>query len=101
MDLNIKSLIIQEDRPEHIARHDVTVEEVLEVLNKDYVFCKGKLGRWLVIGKTSTERLLTIVIGERKQQGIYGLVTARVSKKKERNFYLEFTSQIGVENDQS
>lgn len=101
MDLKIKSLIIEEDRPKHIARHNVTVKEVLEVINKDYAFCKGKLGRWLIIGKTNKDRLLTIVVGERKERDIYGLVTARVSKKKEQSFYLEFTSQIGVENDQN
>lgn len=103
MDLKIKLLVVEEDRPEYIARHGVTIKEVLEVVDKDYAFCKGKLGRWLIIGKTSRGRLLTIVVGNRKETGAYGLVTARVSKKKERSFYFEFTHQIGVEieNDQN
>ena len=32
MDLVIDELIVEEDRPEHIAKHGVEVTEVLEVL---------------------------------------------------------------------
>lgn len=31
MDIVIDDLVIEEDRPAHIAKHDVAVEEVLEV----------------------------------------------------------------------
>ena len=82
MDVTIDELIIEEDRPEHIAKHNVTIEEVLEIVNGDYVFIDGKLGRWLLIG-------------ERKQKNAYGLVTARPSSKEERSFYKEYITQKG------
>lgn len=56
MDLTIDELIIEEDRPEHVAKHNVKIEEVLEIVNGDYVFIEGKLNRWLLIGKTKKER---------------------------------------------
>ena len=92
MDFVIEELIIEEDRPEHIARHKVTIEEVLEIINGDYVYIDGKLGRWLLIGNTKKNRFLTVVIGERDKKNVYGLVTARPSSKEERSFYNEFTT---------
>ncbi len=89
MDVNIDELIIEEDRPAHIAKHKVTIEEVLEVLAGDYLVVKGKLGRSLLIGKTANQRLITVVVGPRNGVNKYGLVTARPTKKKERLLYQE------------
>lgn len=91
MDIIIGELIIEEDRSEHISKHKVTIEEVLEIVNGDYVYIDGKLGRWLLIGKTKKRRFLTVVVGERNKNNVYGLVTARQSSKEERSFYAEFT----------
>lgn len=99
MDLIIKELIIEEGRLEHIAKHNVSGDEVLEIINGDYVYIKGKHGQWLLLGKTRKNRPLTVIVGERKQKGIYGLVTARPSSKEERSFYQEFTFQKGGEKD--
>ncbi|HUD44412.1 MAG TPA: hypothetical protein VMR41_02625 [Patescibacteria group bacterium] len=91
MDIIIDELIVEEDRPEHIAKHNIQLEEVFQVLNGGYVFIDGKLGRWLLIGKTTKKRFLTIIIGARKKKNTYGLVTARPSRKEEKSFYKEFT----------
>ncbi len=91
MDIIIDKLIIEEDRSRHIFKHKVTIEEVLEIVNADYVYIDGKLGRWLLIGKTKKKRFLTVVVGERSTKNVYGLVTARPSSKEERSFYAEFT----------
>lgn len=99
MDVKIDELIIEEDRPKHIARHKVKVDEVLEIVSGEYVYIQGKENRWLLIGKTKKSRFLTIVVGERKGENVYGLVTARSSSKEERSFYQEFTlTQGGEEN---
>lgn len=95
MDLVIDELIIEEDRVEHIARHNVVIEEVLEIVNGDFLFIAGKEERWLLIGKTEKERFLTVIVGVRKRKNSYGLVTARPSSKEERNFYKEFIFQQG------
>lgn len=89
---DIDELIIEEDRPKHIAKHKVKIEEVQEVLSEEYVWIKAKLDRWKVIGKTKKARFLAIIVGKRHKKGVYGLVTARPAKRKERNFYKEFTS---------
>lgn len=77
----------------------MTIKEVREVTAGDYVYIKGKLGRWLLIGKTKKRRFVTVVVGERGKVNTYGLITARSSSRTERSFYLEFTlAQGGEEN---
>jgi hypothetical protein len=48
----IERLVIEDGRPAHIARHNTTIDEVLEVLVGDYIVGDGKHGRHIVIGKT-------------------------------------------------
>ena len=98
-DIIIEELIIEEDRPEHITKHNVKITEVLEIAYGDYVFIPGKLERWLLIGKTNKGRFLTIIIGKRKGKNVYGLVTARSAKKVEISFYKEYTTQKGGAKD--
>ena len=100
-DVIIETLIIEADREDHIAKHDITIDEVLEIVTGDYVYIEGKLDRWLLIGKTKKERFLSIIVGERRVKNIYGLVTARPSRKEEKSFYMEFTLQGGEEHDKS
>lgn len=99
MDLNLGHLIIEKDRPAHIAKHGVTVKEVYEIIFADYVFIKGREDRWLLIGRTKRKRYLTIVVGKRSRKNTYGLVTARPASREERSFYKEFTFQIGGEQN--
>lgn len=99
MDLVIKTLIVDEHRLEHIARHQVAIEEVLEVVSGDYAYIQGRHERWLLIGKTSGGRFLTVVVGEREQSNAYGLVTARPASREERNLYSELAMEQGGEND--
>lgn len=94
-------MIIEADRDEHIAKHIIIIDEVLEVISGDYVYIQGKLDRWLLIGKTKKERFLTIVVGQRKTKYTYGFVTSRPSRKDEKSFYQKFTLQGGDENDKS
>lgn len=86
-DLVIDTLAIEEDRPAHIARHGVTVDDVLGVLAGDYISVQGKHGRYLIVGATEQGRVLAIVVGERAEQGTYGLVTARPAHRTERALY--------------
>ncbi len=98
-ELLIDTLIIEEDRPAHIAKHFVTIDEVIEVLTGDYVYIAGRENRWLVIGKTAREVFLTIVLGERAEENTYGLITARAARRKERSFYMEYITQGGGEEE--
>ena len=89
MDIVIDELIIEEDRSEHIAKHNVTVDEVLEVVFGDYATAKGKSDRVLLTGKTLNQRLITVIVGQRAGVNRYGSVTARSVKKKEKLLYQE------------
>jgi uncharacterized DUF497 family protein len=100
-DVIVDTLIIEEDRPDHIAKHNIIIDEVLEVLTGDYVYIAGRENRWLVIGKTARKVFLTIVIGERSEKNTYGLITARPSRRNERSFYIEYTTQEGGEEDEN
>jgi hypothetical protein len=48
-DVIVETLIIEEDRPGHIAKHNIIIDEVLEVLTGDYVYIAGRENRWLII----------------------------------------------------
>src|SRR4051812_10017897 len=98
-DLVIDILVIEEDRPAHIAKHQITVDEVLEVLTSNYIFIAGREKRWLVIGQTDEKTFLTVIIGERSEPNTYGLITARPARRNERGFYSEYVTQQGGEND--
>jgi uncharacterized DUF497 family protein len=95
----VDTLIIEEDRPTHIAKHNIIIDEILEVLTGDYVYIAGRENRWLIIGKTARKVFLTIVLGERPEQNTYGLITARPARRKERSFYIEYTTQKGGEEE--
>lgn len=100
MDVIVDELIIEEDRPGHIAEHKVKIEEVFEVLLGDYLVIEGKLGRSLLIGKTKNGRLITVIVGARSGINKYGLVTARPTKKKEKLLYQD-KFKTGGEKDES
>ena len=99
-DFIIENLIIEGDRPAHIARHKVTVDEVIEVLTGLYVSIADREQRWLVIGETESGRFLTIVLGEGKEQHTYGLVTARLARREERSLYISYAKQKGSHEDE-
>ncbi len=77
----------------------MTIEEVREIVSGDYVYIQGREGRWLLIGQTPKGRFLTVVVGERAQKNIYGLVTARPARREERSFYREMAQEQGGEQD--
>ena len=99
MDFVIHTLVVDEHRLEHIARHGVTIEEVMEIVSGDYVHIQGHHDRWLLIGQTSQGRFLTIVVGARTQSRTFGLVTARPASREERNFYRELALEQGGASD--
>jgi len=70
----------------HIARHQVTREEVEEVCQARPIVQEGYGGRSLVIGPTRSGRMLTIVL-DPEGEGIYYPVTARPASRRERAIY--------------
>jgi uncharacterized DUF497 family protein len=77
----------------HIARHGVTAEEAEEVCHGDFFLLQGKKRRIMLIGPTSTGRILALVL-EHEGEGDYYPVTARPASRKERRWYREQQEEV-------
>ena len=72
----------------HIARHEVTPEEVEEACQGEPVVQVGKQGRLLVFGPTRSGRMLTVILDPQSEgAGAYYPVTARPTSRRERTIY--------------
>lgn len=80
---NIEELIWDEYNLEHIKKHNVSKQEVEEACSNIIDSFRSYEQRLLFIGETKNKRLLSLVLVE-KSKGIYYLVTARDSSRKER-----------------
>ena len=70
----------------HIRRHQVRPEEVEEVVAGTGVRRRGQFARTILIGPTSSGRMLTVVL-ELEVDDRYYPVTARPASRKERRQY--------------
>lgn len=85
--LHVRRLVWDSWNISHIARHNVTPEEVEEVCHGPFVTLAGYAERILVLGPTSAGRMLVVVL-EPVDPGVYYAVTARPASRKERRYYL-------------
>lgn len=83
----VNKLVFNEFNLEHIKKHKITKEEVEEVGEKFVYHRRTYNERYLAIGRSGT-RIITIVL-KRLNTGVYQLVTARDSDKKERRALYE------------
>ena len=51
----------------HIARHDVTPDEVEDVCHGNYITSQTYQGRIRVVGPTSTGRMLAVILAPRER----------------------------------
>ena len=72
---------------EHIKKHNVTIQEVEEATRNVIDHKKARYGRYAVFTKLKN-RLLTLIV-KRKGVGVYYIVTARDTAKKERRRFYE------------
>jgi uncharacterized protein len=84
--LHIRRLLWDPGNIAHIARHNVTVDEVEETCHGDPITLGSYVGRIVVIGPTQTGRMLAAVL-EPEGTDIYYVVTARSASRKERRYY--------------
>jgi uncharacterized DUF497 family protein len=70
---------------EHIRKHDVTREEVEEVVGSIPIFRESYRNRFLMIGLTAAGRPLAVAIGPSPNRpGAYYVFSARTAHRKER-----------------
>ncbi len=71
----------------HIAKHNVTPDEVEEAIQGPLVIFDTHTDRYLAIGRTHAGRMLSIVLSPMQAEGAYYVVTARDASDKERRLY--------------
>lgn len=91
--IRVDRLIWDEGNIAHIARHDVTLQEVEEVCHNDPVFISGHSGRLMAIGTSHSGRAISVILDPKDEEGVWFIVTARSADRKERTLY---TSMKGV-----
>jgi uncharacterized DUF497 family protein len=70
----------------HIAKHDVTAEQVEELIQGIYVMKEAHSGRFMILGQANAKRVLGVVVQFRGSLGYY-VVTARPANHTERRIY--------------
>jgi uncharacterized DUF497 family protein len=80
----------------HIARHDVTPEEVEQLSQGPYIDGEANKGRIILIGPTAAGRMLAAILDPEPEPGVYYPVSARPASRKERRRY-EDTKEQDVE----
>ena len=86
--IKIGLLIWDDWNVDHIKKHKVTVNEVESVCQKTFKQQLTYNKRYLIFGKTTTNRLLTIVLAKEIKDKYY-VVTARDMSKKERKNFIK------------
>lgn len=86
--MTIDELIFNQRNIEHIARHNVSPEEVKEVFDGKTLFLKAKYDRIMAIGQSSNGRYLAVIL-EKVEDNTYFVVTARDADRKERKMHTE------------
>lgn len=86
--LYVRLLIWDTRNVPHIARHQVTREEVEEVCRGDYIVREGYKERIMLIGTTRAGRVLAIIL-DSEGDDTYYVVTARPADRRERRIYRE------------
>ena len=85
---------------EHIARHQVTPDDVESVCFGEPVEYKQSYkDRLVIVGPRADGRILTVVIGSVPDQptGVFYVFTARPAHRVERRFYLDVKGSVSNE----
>ncbi len=91
--MTINGLVWDIDNIQHITKHEVTQDEVEEVINGMYIVLQGRWTRDVVIGATKTGRILKIVLALQDNDFFY-VVTAFEAKKAEVVLYKQMKGDL-------
>lgn len=83
MEIELSELQWDEFNVEHIAKHDVTAREVEETCSNKIYIDETYGGRYLLVGRTNQDRMVSIVLVNVGKNKYYAL-TARDSSRGER-----------------
>jgi len=88
--IRVRRLIWDNWNVNHIARHQVTPDEVEQVCHGTHVIRQSYKSRLLMIGPTRSGRMLGVVL-DPEGDDVYYVVTARPADRRERRIYQEET----------
>ena len=71
----------------HIARHEVTPDEVEDICNASPLAQEGSDGRLVVSGKTTAGRLLVVILAPSQDTAVFNLITAYPASGTYRRIY--------------
>lgn len=91
MKIVIKKLVWDSWNPAHINKHNLSIDDVEEAARNMVAHKRAKRGRYIALGK-SGKRIISIVIN-RVSKGVYYVVTARDSDKKERRIVYQYEKE--------
>jgi len=86
--MNIQNISWDQETVDHIANHEVSPEEVEQVLFNDYdipIIMRGKENKYITYGETDSGRFLFVVWVSKYRKT--RIVTARDMTRKEKQFY--------------
>lgn len=86
--ISIRKLLWDAWNTAHIARHNVTPDEVEQVCHADPVVQKGNKGRLLVFGPADSGKMLVVILDKEEEKDVYYPVTAYKASKKLIRIYL-------------
>ena len=88
MALELDELVWDSFNSKHISKHGLTQEEITQACINQLEVLATKLGRLLLVGKTDTGKIVSVVLAP-KGVGKYYPVTARPTSQKERKMLNE------------
>ncbi len=91
--LFIRQLLWNDWNIAHIARHQVTRQEVEEACQSDHIYFESYKDRLILIGPTLAGRMLAVIL-EPEANDDYYVVTARSADRKERRLYWEEKGEL-------
>lgn len=80
--IKVRELVWDEWNVEHIKSHNVSQQEVVAITASPIYHKRAHSGRYMLVGRTGN-RIVSVLV-RRQEVGIYYIVTARDSDKKER-----------------
>ncbi len=84
----LNELVWDHFNSEHISKHGITQDEVTQACTNHKLVLQANNNRLLLIGKSSSGKLISVVLAN-KGEGKYYPVTARATSRKERRLLNE------------
>lgn len=84
--MRIDDFIVEPGREEHIARHNVSIDEVEDIVYGRHAHDHLEDEYFSITGRTEADRWVTVILAERRSY-VFSLVTARDANRREQSLY--------------